>query len=95
MAKEGTYYKVVGDYSAPSITGIPLSIGKPNIQANNFELKPAIISMIHNSCQFGGLPSEDLNAHFTLFLQLCNIMKFNGIFDDTISLCYLASYLEF
>ena len=86
MAKRNLDTKPVGDYSTPDVTGIPSSIATPAIQANNFELKPEIISMIQNSCQFGGLLSEYPNAHIAHFLQLCDTMKFNGVSDDDIRL---------
>ena len=37
------------------------------IDANNFKLKPALISMVHQQ-QFGGSPSEDPNGHLSNFL---------------------------
>ena len=47
MAKRNPDTKAVG--STPDVIGIPSSIATPAIQVNNFELKPAIISMIQNS----------------------------------------------
>ena len=86
MAERNPDTKAVRDYSTPDVMVILSSIATPAIQANNFELKLAIISMIQNSCQFRGLPSEDPNAHITRFLQLCDTMKFNGVSDDAIRL---------
>ena len=53
--------RAIKDYSIPSV-GVT-SIQRPPIQANNFEIKPAIIQMIQNSVQFGGLANDDPNLH--------------------------------
>ena len=39
------------------------------IDANNFELKPALINMVQQQ-QFGGSPTEDPNGQLSNFLQL-------------------------
>ncbi|CAL2255751.1 unnamed protein product [Prunus armeniaca] len=60
MAKEP---KPVRDYDVPSVVASPSSIRRPTIDANNFEIRPAIISMIQQSSIFCGLPQEDPNSH--------------------------------
>ena len=55
------------------------------IDANNFELKPALISMVQQQ-QFGGSPSEDPNGHLSNFLQLCGSIKMNGVDHNVIKL---------
>ena len=47
--------KVLRDYAMPSVNGATSSIRRPTIQANNFEIKPAIIQMIQQTIQFEGL----------------------------------------
>ena len=47
--------KALRDYAMPSVNGATSSIRRPAIQANNFEIKPAIIQMIQQTIQFGGL----------------------------------------
>jgi hypothetical protein len=55
----------------------------PVIQANNFELKPALINMVqHNS--YGGSPMEDPHEHIRNFLEYCNTLKCNGVTPDVI-----------
>ncbi|KAI3451292.1 hypothetical protein Pfo_007957 [Paulownia fortunei] len=60
-------------------------IARQPINANNFELKPAFISMVQQN-QFGGSAVEDSNAHLSIFLEICNTIKMNGVPDDSIKL---------
>ncbi|KAL5542713.1 hypothetical protein UlMin_010423 [Ulmus minor] len=76
--------RVLKDYSIPSV-GVT-SIQRPPIQANNFEIKPAIIQMIQNSVQFGGLANDDSNLHIANFLEICDTFKHNGVTNDAIRL---------
>ena len=70
----------------PSVNGATLSIRRPTIQANNFEIKPAIIQMIQQTVQFRGLSQEDPNVHIANFLEICHTFKHNGVTDDAIRL---------
>ncbi|KAL5571571.1 hypothetical protein UlMin_021168 [Ulmus minor] len=76
--------RALKDYSIPNV-GIS-SIQRPPIEANNFEIKPAIIQMIQNSVQFGGLPNDDPNLHIANFLEICDTFKHNGVTDDAVRL---------
>ena len=69
-------------YVQPSIDGTASCIRKPELQANNFEMKPSYINMIQNSVQFHGLPNEDPNLHIAYFLDICDMFKVNGVPDD-------------
>jgi len=55
----------------------------PPVTAHNFELKPALISMVQQS-QFGGSLMEDLNLHLSVFLEGCDTLKINGASTDAI-----------
>ncbi|KAK5842209.1 hypothetical protein PVK06_004539 [Gossypium arboreum] len=74
------------DYAKPSLTGTKLSIVRPVVAANTFELKPNTIQMIQQFVQFDGLQDEDPNTHLANFLELCDTFKINGISDDAIRL---------
>ena len=76
--------RALKDYYIPNV-GIS-SIQRPPIQANNFEIKPAIIQMIQNSIQFGGLANDDPNPHIANFLEICDTFKHNGVTNDAIRL---------
>jgi len=43
MAEENHGRRTLGDYATPSAEGCSTSISRPPIQANNFELKPALL----------------------------------------------------
>ena len=55
------------------------------IEANNFELKPALITMDQQD-QFIGHPNEDPNEHLGRFLRMGNIVKLNGVNLDVFKL---------
>ena len=56
-----------------------------SIDANNFELKFALISMVQQH-QLGGNPLEDSNGHLSNFLELCGTIKMNKVDHDVIKL---------
>ncbi|XP_019172840.1 PREDICTED: uncharacterized protein LOC109168278 [Ipomoea nil] len=75
----------ISDYVAPDAAGHG-SINVPGVDANNFEIKPAIIQMAASD-PFGGSPTEDPNAHIAKFLRICSTFKINGVPGDAIKLC--------
>ena len=54
------------------------AIRRPPIQAKNFELKTVTLQMLQN-IQFHGLPSENPNTHLANFIEVCDIVKYNGV----------------
>ena len=54
-----------------------LLYSKITIEANNFELKPALITM-EQQHQFTGHLSEDPNDHMGRFTRMANTIKLNG-----------------
>jgi len=51
-------HRVLRDYALPQASGITSSIVSPTVEANNFELSPALISCVELE-QFVGNPSEN------------------------------------
>ena len=58
---------------------------QPSIEANNFELKPALITMVQQH-QFTGHSSEDPNEHLRRFMRMANTVKLNGVRPDVFKL---------
>ena len=58
---------------------------QPTIEANNFELKPTLITMVQHH-QYTGHPSEDPNEHTGRFLWIANTIKLNGVRHEVIKL---------
>ena len=75
----------LGDCWRPMMNEDYLGIRHQPIDANNFELKPALISMVRQQ-EFGGSPSKDPNGHLSNFLQLCGTIKMNGVDLNVIKL---------
>ena len=60
-------------------------VRQPVIKASNFELKPALITMVHQH-QFTGHPSEDPNEHIRRFMKMADTVKLNGVRPEVIKL---------
>ncbi|CAH9141668.1 unnamed protein product [Cuscuta epithymum] len=76
--------KPLYDYVTPPVDEHD-SVIPPEVNMNQFEIKPAIIHMVSND-QFGGAPTEDPNNHITKFLRACNTFKINGVPSDAVRL---------
>ena len=62
VGEEGEQRRTLRDFVTPRVQGIASSIAHPIVDANNFKLKLALISMVQQS-QFGEMPLEDPNLH--------------------------------
>ena len=58
---------------------------QPAINANDFELKPALITMVQQN-QFAGHSTENPNEHLGRFLRIANSIKLDGVSSDVIQL---------
>ena len=65
------------DFWRPIIQEECSVIRQPTVDENNFELKPALITMVQQH-QFTGHPIEDPNEHLGRFLRMANTVKLNG-----------------
>ena len=77
--------RTMEDFWRPSIINEYSTVRKPPIEANNFELKHALITMVQQH-QITGHPSEDPNEHIGRFLRMSNIVKLNGVNPHAIKL---------
>ena len=73
------------DFWRPSIHDQYSAVRQSTIKANNFELKPALITTIQQH-QFTGHPSEDPNEHMGRFMRMANMVKLNGVRPEVIKL---------
>ncbi|XP_010248013.1 PREDICTED: uncharacterized protein LOC104590935 [Nelumbo nucifera] len=71
-------------YAIPTLDGTTSSIMRLNVQANNFEIMPAIIQMIQMSVQFSG-PNDDPNSHIANFLEICSITTWDDLAQKFLS----------
>ena len=71
------------DFWRPIIHDEYSAIRQPTVDANNFELKPALITMVQQQ-QFTGHPTEDPNEHLGRFLRMANMVKLNGVRPEVI-----------
>ncbi|XP_057741365.1 uncharacterized protein LOC130960019 [Arachis stenosperma] len=69
--------RVLASYTFANPRHCGSSILTPNVDANNFELKPQLITLVQNNCSYGGGPLEDPNQHLSTFLRICNTVKTN------------------
>ena len=72
-------------YAIPSQDEPHNSIAAPLIEANNFELKPSLLSAVQQN-QFSGGSMEDPNLHLSIFLQYADTIKNNGVSQEAIRL---------
>ncbi|XP_021737522.1 uncharacterized protein LOC110704041 [Chenopodium quinoa] len=77
--------KMLREYAMPDASSTFASIVRPSVQANNFELKPALIHIVQQD-QFGGSPIECPLEHLANFLEKCDTIKLNGVSEYAISL---------
>ena len=75
----------IKDHFKPIINDIYSGIAHQPINANNFELKPALICMVQKN-QFGGSAVEDPNLHLRMFLEIPDTIKINGVSKEAIRL---------
>jgi hypothetical protein len=84
-ASENDENRPLKDFAAPKAIGIQLGYTVPNVAANNFELKPALLNMLSQH-MFNGLAHEDLNQYLAMFEELRNTVKINGVEPEAIKL---------
>ena len=61
------------------------AIKPPAVNANDFELKPSLITMVQQN-QFTGHPTENPSEHLGRFLRIANSVILNGVKPEVIQL---------
>ena len=77
--------RTMEDLWRPVIRDEYSTMRQPAMNANNFELKTAFITMVQQH-QYTGHPSEDPNEHMGRFLRMTNKVKLNGVRPEVIRL---------
>ncbi|KAK4259783.1 hypothetical protein QN277_006078 [Acacia crassicarpa] len=89
MAEDGadpprkTPKRTMGDYMTLNLARTATRIVNPAVNANNFEIKPSLISLVQQS-SFSGSELEDPNQHIETLLQICDTIKMNGVPEDAL-----------
>ena len=73
------------DFWRPIIQEEYSAVTQTAIEANNFELKPALITIVQQN-QFTSHPSKDPNEHMGRFMRMANTVKLNGVRPELIKL---------
>ena len=73
------------DFWRPVLQDEYSTVRQHDIEANKFEIKPALITMVQ-SHQFTGHPSEDTNEYMGRFMRMTNTVKLNGVIPEVIKL---------
>ncbi|CAL1412254.1 unnamed protein product [Linum trigynum] len=84
MEKESP--RTMGYYMAPRPEDIQYPIIHPPVASNNFEFKPALVTMIHNNALFHGHSTESPREHVQRFMELAGILKINGMPAEALQL---------
>ncbi|KAK4389753.1 hypothetical protein Sango_2312300 [Sesamum angolense] len=97
MNHMGVVERPTMEYSFPTADGTISSIGKPIVQANNFEIKPSIIQILWSSVRFFSLLKEDPNKHLSSFLEIRDIFKLKPSIEKppSLELKPLPSHLKY
>ncbi|KAH9657995.1 hypothetical protein KPL70_023310 [Citrus sinensis] len=78
--------RAIQDYAVLTPQAIHPGIVRPDVQADNFELKPMMFQMFQTVRQFNGLPSEDPHLHLKLFLEVSDAFKIAGASQEALRL---------
>ncbi|KAH9667508.1 hypothetical protein KPL70_021064 [Citrus sinensis] len=78
--------RAIRDCAVLTPQAIHLGIVRPDVQADNFELKLMMFQMLQTVGQFNGLPSEDLHLHLKLFLEVSDTFKIAGASQEALRL---------
>ena len=78
--------RAIRDYAVLTPQTIHPGIVKPDVQADNFELKPVMFQMLEIVGKFNELLSEDPYLHLKLFLEVSEAFKIAGALHEALRL---------
>ncbi|CAL1379297.1 unnamed protein product [Linum trigynum] len=79
----------MGYYMAPRGADIQPTILRLPVVANNFEIKPDLVTMIQNNVQFHELRDESPREHIQRFIEIAKTLKINGVPEEALKLMIL------
>jgi hypothetical protein len=68
-------------------------IAPPALEANIYEIKPALLNLIMKE-QFSGASTDDAAAHLNNFVELCEMQTYKDVNGDIIKLKLFPFYLR-
>ena len=77
--------KKLGEFATPNDDYFRAPIAQPAAIAENSEIKPNQLNLIHNN-QFGGSASEDASMHLNIFTELCDMMCMKNVDPNAVKL---------
>ncbi|CAL1355580.1 unnamed protein product [Linum trigynum] len=78
----------------PRPADIQSPILHPPVAAKNFEIKPALVTMIQSNALFNGHESESPREHVHRFLELAKSLKINGVTAEALQLRFFPYSLS-
>lgn len=75
--------RALKEMGTPGAYRAACGIAPPTTEANNFEIRASMISLIERR-QFSGAKNESPHAHLNEFEKYCNTIKVNGVTQDFI-----------
>ena len=84
--EDNHHNRSLAELALPQLEDFNLSIVRPQILANNFELKPVMFQMLQSVGRFNGLPSEDPHMHLLNFVAICDSYKQYQVSEEAIRL---------
>ncbi|KAJ3676237.1 hypothetical protein LUZ60_003649 [Juncus effusus] len=80
-----TRVKTLRGHATPDAGLVRSSIKAPTVGVNNFDLKPALLSIIQQN-QLGGSLTEDPKLYLQIILDYCDTLQLNDVNFGTIRL---------
>ena len=77
--------KKLGESAIPNDDFIRAPITQPAVTAENYEIKPNLLSLVQQN-QFGGSAAEDSGMHLNTFTEVCNMMHIKEVDPNAVKL---------
>ena len=91
MAENRSLFRTLREYFMANIYTPTSCITRPDVRANQFEIKASIIQMLPS---FHGLSNEDPHSHLDDFLEICSTVRINNFGDDVLRLTLFSFSLK-